>query len=225
MIQTTGSTTSTDHTLPSTTNIRRMCVIFGGIALSAAVFGVLTNEFDAIKQTERPFWWMLLGTYASACVCAGHVYVRACACRWGLIPRVVTPLAALWGITSLFFMRPVFNHLCLTVADTAEVRQQLLLAMKPHVVSPPPPPPSPLLAFISRVPSVPQPASSAWRYFAITFCVLHDCRRGRGEAEAEAATSVVPTNTVARSRSSTTIPVVRYDVVCQDAGACKQVQL
>ena len=40
---------------------RKMCVIFGGLALSAAVFGVLTNEFDAIKETERPFWWMLLG--------------------------------------------------------------------------------------------------------------------------------------------------------------------
>ena len=40
-----------------------MCVIFGGLALSAAVFGVLTNEFDAIKQTERPFWWMLLGAW------------------------------------------------------------------------------------------------------------------------------------------------------------------
>jgi len=65
---------------------RKMCVIFGGLALSAAVFGVLTNEFDAIKETERPFWWMLL---------------------------------AFWGITSLFVMRPIFDHMCATVAINA----------------------------------------------------------------------------------------------------------
>jgi hypothetical protein len=65
---------------------RKMCVVFGALALTASVFGVLTNEFNAIKQTERPFWWMLL---------------------------------AMWGLTFLFIMRPIFDRLCDTVAESA----------------------------------------------------------------------------------------------------------